>query len=223
MVSASRRVVADYYRRQHLDFFARYRSPFYAVGFELDATLFKADLERRGLPAYLNFAWAMTAALQAVEDFRYRLEDGEVVLYDQLHPALTVPAPGGRFSFCALEFDPDQETFNRRAAPRMAEASSRVDLTGGEGPQYVYFTALPKVPFTTFTHVAPDDPHAGQPRVAFGRFARRKGRVFLPVALLVNHLYIDGAALGRLYEEAAARFAPGDKRPATSTSRSGSG
>lgn len=202
----SRRVVADYYRREHLDFFARYRSPFYAVSFEIDATALKADLDAAGLPTYLNFTWAMTGALQAVEDFRYRLEGGEVVLYEQLHPALTVPAPGGRFSFCALEFHADRAEFNRRAAPRMAQASAGVDLGGGKGPEFAYFTALPNVPFTTFTHVAPDDPLAGQPRVAFGRFARRDGKLFVPVALLVNHVYIDGAALGKLYEEAERRF-----------------
>src|SRR5688500_18726168 len=98
------RVVQDYYRQEHLDFFARYRSPFYSVTFELDATAIKAFAERRGLPTYLNLAYFFTRALQAVEDFRYRLVDGQVLLYDQLHPALTVPAPGGRFSFCALRF-----------------------------------------------------------------------------------------------------------------------
>ncbi len=206
-MSAPRRVVDDYYRREHLEFFARYRSPFYSVSFELDATAFKAELDRRGQPVYLNFVWAMTAALQAVEDFRYRLEDGQVMLYEQLHPGLTVPAPGGRFSFCALEFHPDRDEFNRRSAPRLAEASAGVDLGGGTGPEYAYFTALPKVPFTAFTHVAPDDPLAGQPRVAFGRFAHRDGRLVVPVALLVNHVYIDGVALGRLYEEAERRFA----------------
>jgi chloramphenicol O-acetyltransferase type A len=209
-VSAPRRVVADYYRREHLDFFARYRSPFYAVSFELDATALKADLDAAGLPAYLNFSWAMTGALQAVEDFRYRLEGDDVVLYEQLHPALTVPAPGGRFSFCPLEFHADRAMFNRRATPRMAQASTGVDLRGGKGPEFAYFTALPNVPFTTFTHVAPDDPLAGQPRVAFGRFARRDGRLFVPVALLVNHVYIDGAALGKLYEEAERRFSTGE-------------
>jgi chloramphenicol O-acetyltransferase type A len=209
-VSAPRRVVHDYYRREHLEFFARYRSPFYAVSFDLDATALKAELDRERLPIYLNFVWTMTAALQAVEDFRYRCEEGQVVLYEQLHPGLTVPAPGGRFSFCALEFHPDRGEFNRRAAPRLAEASAGVDLGGGKGAEFVYFTALPKVPFTAFTHVAPDDPLAGQPRVAFGRFARRDGRLWVPVALLVNHVYIDGVALGRLYEEAERGFGAAD-------------
>lgn len=201
------RVVQDYYRRQHLDFFSRYRSPFYSVTFELDATAIKAFVERRGLPTYLNLAYFFTCALHTVEDFRYRLLDGQVVLYDQLHPALTVPAPGGRFSFCALRFHPDLDEFNRLAGPAMERASSAVSLEGAPEPDYVYFTALPKVPFTAFTHVVPDDPAAGQPRVAFGRFREEGGRLRVPVALLVNHLYIDGAALGALAERAQAEFA----------------
>lgn len=201
------RAVQDYYRQEHLAFFARYRSPFYSVTFELDATAIKAFVERRGLPTYLNLAYFFTRALQAVEDFRYRLVEGQVVLYEQLHPALTVPAPGGRFSFCALRFHPEVDEFNRLARPAMERASSTVSLEGAPEPDNVYFTALPKVPFTAFTHVVPDDPAAGQPRVAFGRFRDQGGRLQVPMALLVNHLYIDGAALGALVEQAQAEFA----------------
>jgi chloramphenicol O-acetyltransferase type A len=206
-MAGSYQVVPNYYRRAHLDFFARYRSPFYSVTFELDATAIKAFVERRGLPTYLNLAYFFTRALQAIEDFRYRLLDGQVVLYNQLHPALTVPAPGGRFSFCALRFHPEVDEFNRLARPAMERASSAVSLEGAPEPDYVYFTALPKVPFTAFTHVVPDDPAAGQPRVAFGRFRDEGGRLRVPVALLINHLYIDGAALGALAERAQAEFA----------------
>ena len=201
------RVVTDYYRREHLEFFARYHSPFYSVTFELDATALKSFVERRGLPTYLNLAYFFTRALQAVEDFRYRLLDGQVVLYDHLHPALTVPAPGGRFSFCPLRFHPDLDEFNRLARPAMERASASVSLEGAPEPDNVYFTALPKVPFTAFTHAVPDDPAAGQPRVAFGRFREEGARLKAPVALLVNHLYIDGAALGALAERAQAEFA----------------
>ncbi len=201
------RVVPDYYRREHLDFFARYRSPFYSVTFDLDAAALKAYLERRRLPIYLNLAYFFTRAMQSVEDFRYRLRDGQVVLYDQLHPALTVPAPGGRFSFCALRFQTDLDEFNRLARPALERASAAVSLEGAPEPDYAYFTALPRVPFTAFTHVAPDDPTAGQPRVAFGRFQEEGTHLWVPVALLVNHLYIDGAALGSLAERAQDEFA----------------
>jgi chloramphenicol O-acetyltransferase type A len=202
----SYRIVEDYPRREHLEFYRRSASPTYGVTFELDATRLKGFLEQRGLPAYLNFSYFFLRALQAVEDFRIRLVGGNVVLYRQLLPALAVPAPRGLFSFCALPYDDDLETFNRLAAQPLAEASAGVQLTGGAEPNYVLFTSLPRVPFTAFHHVPPDDPTDGRPRVAFGKFRAADGRLHVPVALLVNHLYIDGGALGNLVDEAQRRF-----------------
>lgn len=202
----SYRPVQDYPRREHLEFYRRSASPTYGLTFELDATNLKEFLERRGLPTYLNFSYFFLRALQAVEPFRHRLVDGEVVLYDQLLPALAVPAPGGLFSFCALPYDDDLERFNRLAQQPLAEAGARVRLAGGAEPNYVLFTSLPRVPFTAFHHVPPDDPTDGRPRVAFGKFRAAAGRLQVPVAMLVNHLYIDGAALGSLVDEAQRRF-----------------
>jgi chloramphenicol O-acetyltransferase len=50
------------------------------------------------------------------------------------------------------------------------------------------------------------DPTAGQPEAAFGKFTLRDGRTIVPVGILVNHLFVDGADLGDLYEAAAASF-----------------
>lgn len=197
-------VVEDYYRREHFEFFSRYGNPFYSVTFPLDAGALRRALAARALPTYLNLSYLLLRAMQGIEDFRYRLLDGRIVLFARLHPALVVPAPGGRFSFCALRYDPDVAVFNRESRAAMEETSRRVDLTGGTEPNFVYFTALPKVPFTHFTHVVPDDPTAGQAQVAFGRLRRDGGRVWVPVGLQVNHLFIDGAALGRLAEETQA-------------------
>jgi chloramphenicol O-acetyltransferase len=52
--------------------------------------------------------------------------------------------------------------------------------------------------------------------VAFGRFARRDGRLEVPVGVQVNHAFIDGAALGALVEGAQRAFDdPESGRPET--------
>jgi chloramphenicol O-acetyltransferase len=82
-----------------------------------------------------------------------------------------------------------------------------VDLSGGAEPDFADDTSLPKVPFTHFTHVALPDPAAGHPEAAFGRFREEAGRTLVPVGVLVNHLYVDGADLGELYERLVESFA----------------
>ena len=108
------------------------------------------------------------------------------------------PAPDGRFSFAYLAYHPDPHRFNARARPLLAAAGARVSLTESRHRNFIFFTALPGVSFTAFTHVVPDDPTEGEPRVAFGRYAERDGRLSVPVGLQVNHAFIDGAALGAL-------------------------
>ena len=86
-------------------------------------------------------------------------------------------------------------------------AEQGVDLGSGDAPDFAYYTALPKVPFTHFSHVALADPTAGQPEAAFGKF-REDGRAHAGARRRAGQPpYVDGADLGDLYEAAAEAFA----------------
>lgn len=201
------RVLTEYPRRLHLEFYRRYPNPFYAVTFELDATRLRRRLAEEGRPVYAGFCWAFHRAVLQVEAFRVRLAGEDVVLYDGLRLGLTVPAPARTFSFVQLEWDAAPERFFPRAAEVMAAGSAQVNLAGGDAPDFAYYTALPKLPFVALSHAPLPDPTAGQPAIAFGRFNERSGRSVVPVSVQVNHVFVDGADLGALYEAAEASFA----------------
>lgn len=203
----SYRVLDDYPRRPHLEFYLRHPNPFYAVSFELDASGVRERAKELGASTFAALVWTYHRALTALDAFRVRLVDGELRLYDSLTVGMTVPAPGSTFTFATLPFDPDAARWLPSAREVMSEASTHVDLSGGAEPDFAYYTALPKVPFTSFTHVALADPRAGQPEAAFGRFREEGDRVVVPVGVLVNHLYVDGADLGDLYEALVDSFA----------------
>ena len=50
---------------------------------------------------------------------------------------------------------------------------------------------------------------AGQPMTAFGKFREDRARLFVPVGLQVNHMYVDGIDVSDLYEGAQHSFAEG--------------
>ena len=200
------RVLADYPRRAHLEFFRANPNPFYSLTFELDATRLRVRAKELGASTHAALIWAYHRALQPIDAFRTRLVGGDVVLYDALRVGTTVPAPDRTFTFATMEWDADAERFLATAARAFADATTHVDLSAGSAPDFAYYTSLPKVPFTSFTHVALRDPTAGQPEAAFGKFRVEAGRSIVPVGVLVNHLYVDGADLGELYEAARASF-----------------
>ncbi len=197
------RVVENYYRKEIFEFFRSYRNPFYSVSFRLQFSRLKAFLDERGWKTYLNLCYFFTRAIQPLEAFRYRHEEGRFVLHDAIHPGLTVPAAGGLFSFAYFPYVEDASLFNAEAV--LPEPDAPADLAEDESTIYVYFTALPGIPFTTFTH-ATDDPADAAPRVAFGMPYKDGGELWVPVGVQVNHAFIDGRALGDLYQRAVSCF-----------------
>jgi chloramphenicol O-acetyltransferase type A len=200
------KVVEDYYRRQHFDFFRTYQMPYYSITFNLDTTAAVEFAKERGSSVYLTQCFLFARGMSRVEDFRYRVVDDQVVLYDHLEIAATLPAPNGTFSFARFDHDPDLESFLGRAeeVSRRARQSATLEATA-EG-NTILFTAVPGVRFTGFTHATPTDRTDGRARVAFGQFFEEAGRLMVPVGLGVNHIFIDGVALGRLVEEAQDEF-----------------
>jgi chloramphenicol O-acetyltransferase type A len=194
------RVVENYHRQELFDFFRGYHTPFYSITFELDCTRLKDFADEHDYPVYLNLCYFFTRGMQPIEDFRYRLMDGRIVLYDELEVAATLPAPGGLFSFAYFGFDPEVQAFNERAREIDRSARERVALSQPEDTNHVLFTAIPGVSFTGVTHAKPADPTDARPRVAFGKFSERSGRLVVPVGLEVNHIFIDGLPLGELAE-----------------------
>ena len=200
------RAVENYHRQQHFDFFRPYPNPFYSITFELDATDLKVWLKQKGYPIYLNLCYFLTKAMREVEDFRYRLLDDQMVLYEDLHLGITVPSSDGLFSFAHYDFHPDTATFNRMAAEHADEGRGEATLETMSHTNYTYCTAIPGVAFTSFVHATPADTTDGAPRIAFGQFVEREGRLMVPVGMTVNHIFIDGSALGALAQGAQALY-----------------
>jgi|CXWL01.1.fsa_nt_gi chloramphenicol O-acetyltransferase type A len=200
------RVLADYPRRPHLEFYRSNPSPFYAVTFELEAANIRARAREVNGSTYAALCWGFHRALLKIEAFRTRLVGEDVVLYDTLRIGMTVPGPHRTFTFATHEWDESGERFLKAAREEIARSSESVNLSRGNEPDFAYYTAVPGVPFLGITHVPHRDRAAGQPMTAFGRFREEGDKLYVPVGLQVNHMYVDGLDVGDLYEGAQASY-----------------
>jgi chloramphenicol O-acetyltransferase type A len=199
-------ILSDYPRRPHLEFYRANPSPFYAVTFELDAAKVRARARDVGGSTYAALCWAFHRAMLEVEAFRVRVDGEDVVLHDSLRIGMTIPGPDRTFTFATHDWNPSGEAFLRAAAEEIERSSRAVDLNRGGEPDFAYYTAVPGVPFLGITHVPHRDRMAGQPMTAFGKFREDGERLIVPVGLQVNHMYVDGADVGDLYERAVTSF-----------------
>lgn len=81
-------------RKLHCAIFRDSLMPQYCVSFDLNITHFYREIKRRGLSFSMAFMYETAKCGNKIENFRYRFENGEVVLYDQIGTSFTYMEKG---------------------------------------------------------------------------------------------------------------------------------
>lgn len=190
--------LATWPRRDHYRLFRGLANPYFGVTLEVDVTAWRRAIEGAGLPAYASMIHAMTCATNAVEAFRLRIRGERVVRHDVVHPSFTVPWGEDLFNFVVLDHDPDLDAFLARCVPAIAAASAAPALAQDPPGKddMVFLSCLPWLAFTGLTQAAGGGDDAF-PRLVWGRFTERDGRVAMPLQVQVHHALADGLHVAR--------------------------
>jgi chloramphenicol O-acetyltransferase type A len=202
-------------RRDAFEFFRHFDKPFFNVCVRLDVAPLKAALAawpEAGLSLACYFVALRLANRH--EPFRLRLDQGRVRVHDEVHGSTTVLRDDGEsFFFADLEHTADFAAFctQATAAINAARTHHAEFAPKPEQSAVVYFTSLPWLHFTSFSHArqwardgARDD---SIPRFAFGRAERDGARLWLPMSVEVHHALMDGVHVGRFVQEFEAMLA----------------
>ena len=187
-------------RRAHFQFFSGLAFPFYNVTSTLDVTGFYPWVKERRLSFYHSLIYATMAVMNGLPDYLYKIRGEQVVRHDRLDPSfvvmdqsthllkiLTVPFGGTVEEFCARCVRQEAE---QKVPFPPAESEARDDL--------VYISCLPWMSFTSLTNEMDTNPDDSIPRVTWGKFEEREGRLLLPYAVQLNHRLLDGWHLSQL-------------------------
>ena len=186
-------------RRELFEFFRDFDKPYFNICTQLDVTnLIESLRSRAGTSVMLTYHYFALRAANEIEPFRYRLQDGKVIIYDVIHGGTTVMLPNENFTLAFLEYEKDFAPFIARADQSVKyalsgnapfEPNARVDM--------IHCTTLPWVSFTSFAHARNWQTEDSVPKLAFGKFTKVDGQTFLPFSVEVHHALMDGLHVGR--------------------------
>jgi chloramphenicol O-acetyltransferase type A len=145
-------------------------------------------------------------ASNAVKEFRYRVEEGKVFVYDVIHASPTISRGDGTFGFAQVDFHEDFDVFQERLDQEIVRVKTTTGLfTAPERIDVIHYSALPWFSFTGLTHPRNYNDGDSIPKISFGRIFKHNSQRMLPLSLLVHHGLIDGYHVG-LYVEAFKEF-----------------
>jgi len=182
-------------RKEHFEFFSSFDEPFFGIVSEVDCTKaykFSKNINRSFFAHYLHKA---LTAVNEVPEFKYRILDGEVVVYDKAHSAATIARPDGTFAFSFAEFDNDFSKFQKRLNKEIEEVQNSTGLRLSKDSQRldaIHISSFPWHKLTGLTHSRNFKYPDSVPKITFGKMYPIGEKYKLPIAINAHHGLMDG-------------------------------
>lgn len=189
--------IETWIRKEHYNFFKTFEEPYYGVNVNIDVTAAYRFVKDNGASFFLYTMYQSLAASQIIEPFKYRMEDDEVFIYDQIDGDSTVPRANGTFGFGSFPFYPTFEEFNREAIKEIRRVQSHDLLERSTVNNAIRFSSLPWINFTSLSHARMFSFVDSCPKISFGKMTAEHGKRTMPVSIHVNHALVDGIHLGQ--------------------------
>src|SRR5437588_4222391 len=190
--------IESWARRDLFEFFRGYEKPHFNICTQVDVTSLLGLLrDRPGISVSLAYLYFALRAANEIEPFRYRLKDGQVMVYDVINGGTTVLLPNESFSYAYFDYVEDFEKFLLGGAQSIKKVQAEGLLKPTMRDDLIYFTVLPWVSFSSFAHARTPGRGESVPRIAFGKFTSENKRTRLPISVEVHHALMDGLHVGR--------------------------
>lgn len=143
------------------------------------------------------------ATVNAIEEFRYRIEDGKVVRYDKIHCSTTALNANNLFAFAFMPYTDKFEDFYIQAQEEIAKIKliTNMNLNEDNGRlNVIHYSTVPWFSFTGLTHERNFAIQDSIPKLIFGKYFKEGNKLLLPLSINAHHGLMDGYHVGQYYE-----------------------
>ncbi len=179
--------------------------------FPLDVTDLHASCKRKGNRFYFSLMHLVVQEMNAIENFRYRIENGEV--FDEViqHAYFTDFIEGtDLFKIVRTSVDEDYETFEAHALQVSKKQGEKL-FQSETAPvlNTIYVTSFPWARFIHFTYATKLGSSSSVPQVSWSQFVEENGRKILNLSVEVHHGLVDGYHVGLFINQLQNRLKQG--------------
>ncbi|MBP6072674.1 MAG: chloramphenicol acetyltransferase [Flavobacterium sp.] len=189
-------------RKEHFLFFKQMEEPFFGITTTIDCTKGYEEAKKLGVSFFVYYLHKTLVAVHAVENFRYRIDNDEVVLYETICASATVMRADKTFGFSYMEFADNIHEFADIVATEIDRIQHTTGIFTREYPEnIIHFSALPWVDFTSISHARSFTWPDSCPKISFGKMTDQNGKKTMALSVHVHHGLVDGYHVGLFLEK----------------------
>ena len=188
-------------RKRHFDHFNALADPYFGVTIPFNVTKAYKYSKQNNISFFGKYLHDCMKAINSIENFKYRIENDEIVIHDNIHASATLIRSDNTFGFSFINYDDDLMTFLKNIEKEKERIENSEELYPPNNTlDCIYCSALPWFSFTGH-----EEPVSGiresVPKFGFAKVEQKEGELLMNVSISVNHALIDGYHLG-LFSEA---------------------
>ncbi len=187
-------------RRAAFHFFKDFTEPYHGVCLRVDCTATYRYAKQHRLSVFLSLLHRSLVAAHQVENFRTRIVDGTVWLYEQINGGSAVGRANGTIGMGHYQFRPRMDEFVREAAIELDRVRQRDDIERYPEANLIRYSVLPWFDFTSVSHARDLSGADSAPRITFGKITEADGRCTMPVSIHAHHALADGLHVAQFVE-----------------------
>jgi chloramphenicol O-acetyltransferase type A len=189
-------------RKEHFLFFKQMDEPFYGITTTIDCTQAYAKAKVLGISFFSYYLHKTLSAVNAVENFRYRIIEDEVYVFDVIDASATVMREDTTFGFSYMPFTEDINEFTQIVQTEIERMQTTTGVFTREYPDnLIHFSALPWINFTSLSHARSFTWPDSCPKISVGKLTEENGKKSMPISVHVHHGLADGYHVGLFLEK----------------------
>jgi chloramphenicol O-acetyltransferase type A len=185
-------------RKEHFLFFKQMEEPFFGVTTRVDCTKAYAKSKELGVSFFTYYLHKTLVAVNALENFRYRIIEDEVYIFDQIDVSATILRDDKTFGFSLMEYDEDLNKFaeiTRKEIERIQQTTGLI--TRDFEINLIHFSALPWIDFTSYSHARSFTWPDSCPKISYGKMVEENDKKTMAISVHVHHGLVDGYHVGQ--------------------------
>ena len=189
-------------RKEHFLFFKQMDEPFYGITTTIDCTQAYTKAKAIGVSFFSYYLHKILSAVNAVENFRYRIIEDEVYVFDVIDASATVMREDKTFGFSYMPFTQDINEFTQIVQTEIERMQNTTGVFTREYPDnLIHFSALPWINFTSLSHARSFTWPDSCPKISIGKLTDENGKKSMPISVHVHHGLADGYHVGLFLEK----------------------
>ncbi|MCT4640068.1 MAG: chloramphenicol acetyltransferase [Bacteroidales bacterium] len=189
-------------RKDHFNFFNQFEEPFYGITVEIDCTAAYNHCKQNNLSFFIYYLHCSLAAANSVDEFRYRISDNKVYIYDQIDASATINRDDNTFDFSYIPYHSEFNRFDKNAKSEIERIRNSSGLNPTiSGDNVIHFSSVPWIKFSSLSHARSFAFNDSCPKISFGKMTQTDEKRVMPISVHVHHALIDGYHLGLFIDE----------------------